>query len=83
MTLAQQVAMVCRENNIDRAALIDAVTGKERARDLTRSEAAEVLDKAKAIGRGEARLEQREGRWVLLPVEKPDDDPGRAFRNQS
>jgi len=85
MTLAQQVAMVCREHNIDRAALIDAVTGKERARDLTRMEATDVLDKAKAIGRGEARLELQENRWVLLPVEKRNpltEDPGRAFRNQ-
>jgi len=83
MTLAQQVAMVCREHNIDRAALIDAVTGKERARDLTRMEATDVLDKAKAIGRGEARLELQENRWVLLPVEKRNplnEDPGRAFR---
>jgi hypothetical protein len=84
MSLAQQVAMVCREANIDRAALIDAVTGKKQARDLTRPEAADVLDKAKALARGEFRLVQDEGRWVLLPPEPvatPSEDPGAAFRN--
>lgn len=83
MSLAQQVAMVCREANIDRAALIDAVTGKKQARDLTRPEAADVLDKAKALARGEYRLVQQEGRWVLLPPDlqaSPAEDPGAAFR---
>ena len=66
MTLAQQIAMVCREANIDRAALIAAVTGKKQARDLTRAEAAEVLDKARAIARGEMSLTEADGRWVLV-----------------
>jgi hypothetical protein len=85
MTLAQQIAMVCREGNIDRAALISAMTGKERARDLTRPEAADILEKARAIQRGEMKLEQHDGRWVVFAVEPPapvDDDPGRAFRNK-
>lgn len=82
MSLAQQVAMVCREAGIDRAALITAVTGKERARDLTRPEAQDILDKAKAIQRGDLKLEEREGSWVIFAIapEPVDADPGAAFR---
>jgi hypothetical protein len=83
MSLAQQVAMVCREAGIDRANLIAAVTGKERARDLTRPEAQDILDKAKAIQRGELKLEERDGSWVVFAIEPApvNDDPGAAFRH--
>jgi hypothetical protein len=83
MSLAQQVAMVCREAGIDRANLITAVTGKERARDLTRPEAQDILDKAKGIQRGELKLEERDGSWVVFAIEPApvNDDPGAAFRH--
>lgn len=69
MTLAQQVAMECREANIDRPRLILAITGKEKARDLTRPEAVDVLEQAKAIHRGEARLVEVDGKWIVEPVQ--------------
>ncbi len=56
MTLAQQIAMVCRNANIDRSRLIKALTGQEHGRDLTREQAEEVLRTARAIERGEVVL---------------------------
>lgn len=70
MPLNQQIAMVCRELDIDRKVLIGALTGKERGSDLTREEAVEVLEVARAIQRGEKRLVQDDdnGEWMVLPV---------------
>lgn len=73
MTLAQQIAMHCREATIDRAQLVQAVTGATRASEITREQAVAVLEAAKAIARGEARLLELDGVWQVLPVE---DDPG-------
>lgn len=70
LTLAQQVAMVCREANIDRAVLIEAVSGKKQARDLTRPEATDVLEMARAIKRGDAHLVEVEGRWIVEPIQR-------------
>ena len=71
LSLGQQIAMVCREAKIDRAGLIAAVTGKQRARDLTRPEAIDVLENAKAIQRQEMRLAQSEGTWILTQSGEP------------
>ncbi len=65
MTLAQQIAMVCRNANIDRSRLIKALTGQEHGRDLTREQAEEVLRTARAIERGDA---------ALAPMMTPDGE---------
>lgn len=69
LTLAQQVAMVCREANIDRAVLIEAVSGKKQARDLTRPEATDVLEAARAIRNGDSRLVEIDGRWIVEAIQ--------------
>lgn len=71
LTLAQKIAIVCRENGIDRQRLILAATGKEHGRDLTREEAAFVLEEAKALARNEKRLVYADDHWLILPVEAP------------
>jgi hypothetical protein len=70
LTLAQQVAMVCREADIDRAHLIDAVTGKKQARDLTRPEAMDVLEAAKAVRNGDAHLVEVDGHWIVEAIQR-------------
>jgi hypothetical protein len=75
MTLAQQIAKACREAGIERADLIFAVTGKTSGRELTRDQAADILDKARAINRGEYRLDMVDGIVTLIP----DEDAAPAF----
>lgn len=77
LTLAQRIAMSCREAGIERSDLIRAVTGKDRGRDLTREEAGEVLDAARAIARGEKRLIDVDGNYIVADVmdDGPDELP--------
>jgi len=81
MPLNQQLAMACRELGIDRKVLIKALTEKERGSDLTREEAIGVLEAARAIQRGERRMEEREDGWVVVTVEHevPDDAEERSL----
>lgn len=65
LTLAQQIAMACSEAGVNRQTVIEAVTGKTRGRDLTREEAIQVLDAARAIGRGEGELSLIADTWVF------------------
>jgi hypothetical protein len=57
-----------------------AVTGKERASEVTRTQAIEVLDTAHAIGRGEASIrDDGNGNYQVVREEAgvlPDDDEG-------
>jgi hypothetical protein len=76
LTMAQRVAMACREAGIERADLIEALTGKRSGRDITREQAAEVLDTARAIARDEKRLGQIEGVWQVVDVVVRDEPPG-------
>lgn len=74
MPLNQQIAMVCRELDIDRKVLIKSLTGTERGSDLTREQAVNVLEMARAIQRGEMELivnDQEE--WSVVPVGGPPD----------
>lgn len=75
MPLNQQIAMLCRMAGIERSALIFALTSKERGRDLTREEAQEVLNTARAISRGEARLEGEPGTFRVVANEPEQGDP--------
>lgn len=68
MTLAQQIAMVCRNARIDRSHLIKALTGQEHGRDLTREQAEEVLRTARAIERGEVRLVDLGDMWAIQAI---------------
>jgi hypothetical protein len=65
LTLAQQIALHCREAGFDRKHLLLAITGKESGREITREQAQAVLEAAKAIARGEARLEEHDGTWAV------------------
>jgi hypothetical protein len=80
LTLAQRIAVACREAGIDRKQLVLAVTGKERASEVTRTQAIEVLDTAHAIGRGEASIrDDGNGNYQVVREEAgvlPDDDEG-------
>lgn len=55
LTLNQQIAILCRELGIDRAELIQEMTGKTRGRDLTREEAGRVLEHLRELRRTKAR----------------------------
>ena len=68
LTLAQQIAMHCREAGIDRSHLILAVTGKASGREITREQAQAVLEAAKAIARGEKALRQINGVHEVVAV---------------
>lgn len=72
LSIAQQIAMECRNAGIDRAVLIKALTGKTSGREVTREQAVEVLGIARAISRGEMHLVEKDGDWVVLepPPEK-------------
>jgi hypothetical protein len=74
MTLAQRIAMNCREAGVERTDLIHAVTGKDRGRDLTREEAGIVLDVARALVRKEKALVEIDGNWTVLDVERDEAD---------
>lgn len=69
LTPAQQLAMYCEQAGIERADLIRALTGKERGRDITREQAYQVLEAAKAIARGEQALRRINGIYEVVPVE--------------
>lgn len=74
LSLAQQVAIICRELNIERADLLFAVTGKTSGREISREQAVEVLNSARAIQRNEMRLVNVDGQgWQLLPLEQGED----------
>jgi hypothetical protein len=76
--LNQQVAMLCREAEIDRHDLIRAVTDKEQGRDLTRQEAETVLNVARAIrdGRAELRVDSN-GDWYVEVTDEKRNQAGR------
>jgi len=69
LTMAQQIAMHCREAGVERANLLLAVTGKTSGREITREQAVKVLEAAKAIVRGESRLVEQDGAWRVLDAE--------------
>jgi hypothetical protein len=74
LSLSQQIAMTCREADIDRHVLVGAVANRKRASELTRVEAEQILQEAKAILRGEKRLvEVEEGIWMVAWTEGPAD----------
>jgi hypothetical protein len=58
---------------VDRAVLVRALTGQPRASELTSEQAAHVLEVAKAIGRGEKRLQADGDGWC---VDEVGSDPG-------
>ena len=73
LTLAQEIAMVCRNAGIERAQLVQALTGKTRARDVTRDEALRILQNARDIASGRARLVEENGNWTVMEVvEEPE-----------
>jgi hypothetical protein len=65
--LAGLVAAACRQSGVDRAAVINAVTDgrKVSAKNLTHEEGAEVINTARAIARGELRLDYTDDHWVV------------------
>lgn len=68
LTLAQQIAMTCREAGVERADLIRAVTGKTSAREVTREEALEILSQARRIAHDEAQLVELDGAHTVVDV---------------
>lgn len=70
MPLNQQIAMHCREAGIERKTLIKAITGAERGSDLTREQAVDVLEAAKAIARGEKQLLLIGDNWTVIGAEE-------------
>jgi hypothetical protein len=77
LTMAQQIAMHCRAIGIERADLLRAVTGKTSGREITREQAVQVLEAAKAIVRGEARLLELDGAWQVVPVDNGAEPGGQ------
>ena len=65
--------MTCRQLGIDRAVLIQAITGKTSARQVTRDEALEVLTAAREIADGKRRLTEEAGIPILVEVEQPSE----------
>lgn len=53
LTLNQQIAMLCRDLGFDRGEFVRQMTGKARGRDLTREDAGQVLERLRAIHRGD------------------------------
>lgn len=76
-TLAQEIAIICREIDIDRKDLIRAAVPNrgDSARSLTREEAGEVLEAAKAIHRGEMTLVIADGRPELRSRTEEGPEP--------
>lgn len=68
LTLAQQIAMYCREVGIDRRRLVMAVTGKTSAKEVTREEALEIVGAAREIRDGRAKLVEEGGNWFVEVV---------------
>jgi hypothetical protein len=72
MTLAQQIAMLARQLNIERKVIVFAVTGKERASEVDRAGAGAILEALRDIRDGKRSLTQVDGVWSVIPSEPAD-----------
>lgn len=72
MTPAQYLAMVCREAGVDHRQLLRALTGKERARDLSADEVRQCTEVAREIKAGRMRFQVVDGVMSVVEVQGRD-----------